>query len=323
MINCGVACRYAAYALTRVAETKVILNAQSMVGIVLMLTLFSCKASITDKENGTGYNLNSPDTSFALPDTLHEISGLTYIDATSFACIQDENGILFIYNALNNKLEKQYTFHLDGDYEGIARIDKTICVLRSDGTLFEISDFESEDFRLNSYATGIPANNNEGLCYDPDNNRLLIACKGKIGKGPAYKDKRVIYGFDLKTKVLTQDPVFDFDLQTIIQFAQRNDIKLPVKTKKKGQVTEPVIKFRISAICIHPVTKQLYLISAADHMIFVFGMNGEIVHIEKLNPAMFNKPEGITFFENGDMLITNEGQNKRPTLLRFNYGITK
>jgi hypothetical protein len=30
---------------------------------------------------------------------------------------------------------------------------------------------------------------------------------------------------------------------------------------------------------------------------------------------MFNKAEGIAFFENGDMLITNEGQDNKPTFL--------
>ena len=48
-------------------------------------------------------------------------------------------------------------------------------------------------------------------------------------------------------------------------------------------------------------------------------MNGDIEHIEQLNPTMFNKAEGITFYENGDMLITNEGQDKKPTLLFFKY----
>ncbi len=49
-------------------------------------------------------------------------------------------------------------------------------------------------------------------------------------------------------------------------------------------------------------------------------MNGNIEHIEQLNPTMFNKAEGITFYENGDMLITNEGQDNKPTLLHFKYG---
>ncbi|MBP9220737.1 MAG: hypothetical protein KBF42_05095, partial [Chitinophagales bacterium] len=151
------------------------------------------------------------------------------------------------------------------------------------------------------------------------NNRLLIACKGKIGKGPEFKDKRVIYGFDLSTKKLSEEPVYEFNLQVIKQFALEEKVDLPTRTKKKGQITEPIIKFAISAIGIHPITSQLYVLSATDHLIFMFNSLGEIEHIEQLDPEMFNKAEGITFFENGDMLITNEGQDKKPSLLRFNY----
>jgi hypothetical protein len=48
-------------------------------------------------------------------------------------------------------------------------------------------------------------------------------------------------------------------------------------------------------------------------------MNGTIEYIEKLNPDVFNMPEGIAFFGNGDMLISNEGRINPPTILRFNY----
>lgn len=283
--------------------------------------LFSCGATFTNNEKITGYDLTTPDKSSILPDTLHEVSGMTNIDSTTFACIQDENGILFIYDERKNELIRQYTFNIDGDYEGIAKVGETIYVLRSDGTLFEIVNYTSDNFKLIPYNTGIPANNNEGLCYDSDNKRLLIACKGNIGKGPEYKDKRVIYGFDLQTKKLTAEPVFDFDLQEVIAFATEKNINLPTKTrKKKGQsVTEPFIKFRTSAICIHPLTKKLYLLSASDYLLFIFDMNGKLEHIEQLNPTIFNKAEGITFYENGDMIITNEGQDKHPTVLYFKY----
>lgn len=289
--------------------------------LILATNLFSCGATFTNNEKITGYNLTTPDKSFILPDTLREISGLTNIDSTTFACIQDENGILFIYEARKNELKRQYTFNIDGDYEGITRVDETIYVLRSDGTLFEIVNYTSDNFKLNSYDTGIPANNNEGLCYDPDNKRLLIACKGKIGKGSEYKDKRVIYGFDLQTRKLTAEPVFDFDLQKIKAYATEKNLNLPTKTrKKKGQpITEPFIKFRTSAICIHPLTKKLFLLSASDYLLFIFDMNGNIEHIEQLNPTIFNKAEGITFYDNGDMLITNEGQDNKPTVLHFKY----
>jgi hypothetical protein len=48
-------------------------------------------------------------------------------------------------------------------------------------------------------------------------------------------------------------------------------------------------------------------------------MKGNLEHIEQLDPIVFNKAEGITFYDNGDMLITNEGQDKKPTVLFFKY----
>lgn len=287
---------------------------------ILVFILFACSAAnYSNNEKITGYNLSAPDVAVTLPDILHEISGLTYVDSTTFACIQDEKGILFIYDWKENKIKKEYTFHIDGDYEGITRVGKTIYVLRSDGTLFEIEDYESENFRLNSYVTGIPANNNEGLCYDQANNRLLIASKGKLEKGPEFKDKRVIYGFDLAAKKMSREPVFDFDLREIKDFAMNHALQLPVRNKKKGNTAEPVIKFMTSDIGIHPVTQQLFLLSASDHLLFLFNGNGKVEHIEQLNPELFNKAEGITFLPNGELLITNEGQDKKPTLLHFAY----
>mgnify|MGYP003380474272 FL=1 len=251
---------------------------------------------------------------------LHEVSGLTDIDAHTVACVQDENGIIFFYDLEEQAIVRQLEFHLDGDYEGITRIGKMIYILRSDGTIYGVENYDDPNFILHTYTTGIPAANNEGLCHDPVNNRLLIACKSKLGKGPEYKDKRAIYGFDLKTKELSTHPVFEFDVQKMPEFALLHKIDLPMRTKgKNGGTEEAVLKFKASAIGVHPIRKQLYVLSAADHMFFIFDLEGELLHMEPLDPRVFNKAEGITFMENGDMLITNEGQDHRPTLLRFNY----
>lgn len=288
--------------------------------IISILTLYACHAkSYSNNEKIIGYNLTAPDVELTLPHILHEISGLTYVDSSSFACIQDEKGIIFIYNFQKEKIKKKYTFNIDGDYEGIARVNDTIYVLRSDGTLFEILNYKSKNFRLNSYVTGIPANNNEGLCYDPDNNQLLIASKGKIGKGPQFKDIRVIYGFNLKTKTMSQEPVFDSDLSSINDFANKENGNHHKKSKRKDKAHEPDIKFMTSDIAIHPITKKLFLLSAIDHMLFIFDKSGTLEHIEKLMPELFTQAEGITFMPDGEMLITNEGHEKPATLLRFKY----
>jgi hypothetical protein len=265
------------------------------------------------------YNFDTPASSLVLPPALHEISGLAIIDTSTIACIQDENGILFFYDLENNKIKQQFTFGLNGDYEGITRVANTLYVLRSDGVLFEITNYRSGKLKVKTYGTGIPATNNEGLCYDSLNNRLLIGAKGKINKDAVNKDKRFIYAFNLTTKILLKEPVFTFNTGQINAFAKNSGLILPKRQAKNGKILERGFKLNTSEIAIHPVTKQLYVLSATDHCLFIFHMNGTIEKVEPLNSILFNKAEGLCFFPNGDLLVSNEGQMNKPTLLRFNY----
>lgn len=269
------------------------------------------------------YNLASPDKIYILPPSLQEVSGITGSDASSIACVQDENGIIFIYDLLKEQIRKQYSFYLDGDYEGIAIADKTVYILRSDGRLFEVTGYESGKVKTVSYSTGIPAMDNEGLCFDKNANRLLIAPKTRIEKKSGNKDERYIYAFDLKTKKLIEKPVFIFNVSELKNFANDNRIRLPKGSGRKGDKNETELNFTPTAIGINPVTSRLFLISAIEKLLFVFDMKGNIEFIEKLDSDLFIQPEGITFLNNGDMLISNEGQNKKPTIVRFSYSGNK
>jgi len=268
--------------------------------------------------NPVGYDLSRPDKVDILPGILHEISGITEIDNSTIASIQDENGVLVIYDLSKSNIRNQFIFHGDGDYEGIARAGNTIFELRSDGILYEIPDYKSAEFASIYYKTEIPAKDNEGLCYYKKKNLLLIGPKSDIeGK---KKSKRAIYGFSLETKKLLDKPVIKFDLEEIKEYAIKNKLNLP-ETKKKDEKSEPKIELRTSAIGIHPLTNKLFLISGIEQILFVFDLNGTLDYMEKLDPQLFNQPEGITFLNNGDMFISNEGGSGKATLLRFNYKI--
>jgi uncharacterized protein YjiK len=271
------------------------------------------------KQTGKNYDLSSPDRVFSMPDILLEISGITYIDQNTVGCIQDEDGILFIYNISKEKITNQQTFHKNGDYEGIAKVGTTMFILRSDGTLFEISDYGSPGSKVTSFRTGIPAKDNEGLCYDQPNNRLLIGCKSRALDGDKNKNKRQVYSFNLKTKILDMEPAITFDVKMIEEFALKNKSEIPMKEKKGSKEKEPDIRFETSDIAIHPLNGKLYLLSSTDNLLFVFSMDGAVEQIEKLKNHLFPQPEGITFLPNGDMLISNEGKGKKGTILRFNY----
>lgn len=292
----------------------------SVILAISILILSACKTGQIKTQRIAGYNFNSPDAIVMMPYVLHEISGITFVDPSTLVCIQDEIGILFFYDIIKNEISRQKEFFTNGDYEGIARAEDTIYVLRSDGVIYEIADYKSDDIIVTPFKTEISSKDNEGFCYDDKSDRLMIACKENTGKGDLSKDNRYIFGFDLTSKSLIMEPVFTFDIDGLKEFAKTNNINLPLKNSKKGLAVEPDLKFRASGIAIHPVTDRLYLLSADDHLLFIFDKSGTVQQMISLNPATFNQPEGITFLENGDMFISNEGLGKGPaTLLRFNY----
>ena len=296
---------------------------QYFLSLLLFTNIFSSCGQVENKiaglVNTIGYNLTTPDKVYILPGVLTEISGITEIDATTIACIQDEHETVYIYDINKNQIVRQIFTGVGGDFEGIARVNRTIYVLRSDGVLTEITGFDSDKFKRATYLTNIPWRDNEGLCYDAKNNRLLIAPKVTPGKDSGHKDFRLIYAFNLSTKKPLTEPVFRLDLNAIKKFALDNKIRVPMKGKKGDKNEDPDIQFLVSAIGIHPVTGRLFIISGPERILFVFDMKGHIVFMERLSGDLFKQPEGITFMKNGDMFISNEGKEKAPTLVRFNY----
>lgn len=269
------------------------------------------------------YNFSAPSQKVNLPGALYEVSGLTVIDESTLACVQDELGIVFFYDLDKKEISNEIHFEKTGDFEGITKVDSSLFILRSDGNLTEIVDYKSVNRQIRKYDTGVPANDNEGLCYDYANNRLLIGCKSKLNLKSMNKDTRAIFGFGLESKKLTANPVMEFDVNELMDFTSSQNISFPDKVKKNGEVKPGKLKFKMSAIAIHPISRKLYVISAADYLLFVFDESGNPEYVAQLDKKLFNKAEGLTFLDNGDMLITNEGQDHKPTLLRFDLKETK
>ena len=226
-----------------------------------------------------------------MPPELLEISGLSYIDAARFACVQDELGKIFIYNIRTSVIEKEIPFAAPGDYEGLAVVGESAWVLRADGTLFEVANFNSkpEVKKINTHLTA--QQNAEGLCYDKNNNRLLVAIKDEEPGNPDYKG---IYSFDLGDRKMPEAPVFKIDMKDKI-FLHAG------KTRKKDQVIKP------SAIAIHPATGDIYVTDGPKAKLLVMNKSGRVEKLYQLNNRDFGQPEGITFSPGGELFISNEG----------------
>lgn len=250
------------------------------------------------------YDLAQPDSAFSLPVGLNEISGLSNYDEQHILALQDEKGQVFVLDAETGKLVNKIKFAKSGDYEGVAVARKKVYTLRSDGDLYRIKHLDDEDQKTKKYETDLEAKNDtEGLCFDADNNRLLIACKGDPGK-KKLKKHRAVYAFDLDKKKLSKDPVFTVSLKEIEKLTNN-----------------PKAEFAPSGIAIHPVTKDIYMISTVGKLLIVLSPDNQILYVHPLDPQQFKQPEGITFRANGDLLISNEARYKstNATLFRFNY----
>jgi uncharacterized protein YjiK len=234
-----------------------------------------------------------------VPPVLREISAIVYLDNNRFACVQDEMGIIYFYNTSVGKIEKEIPFAGAGDYEGLAIAGQTAYVLRSDGQIIEVKNYNSANPAIRSFKTHLTAENNtEGMCFDPANNRLLIAIKGNEQQTEAYKG---IYSFSLPNYKMDERPVYKIDLN--------NPLFANVKTKKSGSEMQP------SAIAIHPITKDIYITEATNPKLLILDPKGNLKDLKTLSSKEFYKPEGISFSPEGNMYISNEGKKDPGNIL--------
>lgn len=257
-------------------------------------------------ENGSGDEKTQDNVivnqKWEMPDELTEISALSYIDDDRFACVQDELGTIFIYNIATSSIESRVPFAKSGDYEGLAMVGNIAWVLRADGKLFEINDISAQKPDVKEYSTHLTAEQNvEGLCYDKEHNRLLLAIKDKE---PDSKDYKGVYAFNLADKKMPEEPVFRIDLANPLLRAS-NDSK---DSEKKSGI-------KPSAIAVHPSTGDIYITDGPDAKLLVMDAKGTIKALYQLDHNKFIQPEGITFKSDGHLFISNEGKKQKGNIL--------
>lgn len=233
-----------------------------------------------------------------LPMELEEVSGIAWIKENLIAAIQDEEGIIFIYDLNSSSLVKEVNFGEEGDYEGITLVDSTAYVLRSDGVIFEVENFMEPSPKTRKFLTGINKNMDaEGLCYDSVGNRLLIAVKDH----PSDEHKP-IFAFNLTSKKLEKQPALkiNFDNPAFRILDQRKSHKI----------------LRPSEINIHPLTGEYYVLEGVIPKLLILDPQGKSKKLYVLDREQFPQAEGLTFSPDGDLYISNESNNQKPNILK-------
>ncbi len=253
----------------------------------------------------TDYDFNDATKSYQivkkweLPYELEEVSGIHWIDEDRIACLQDEDGIIYIFDLKTSKVVDQYKFGDSGDYEALTFRNGEYWVAESNGKLFNVKDLsgmeeEAEEIQLDFEYR----NNIEGLAAKNDGTLWLAVKDRNLDNSGDYKG---IYSFDPVTRKLNFEPVLKI-MYNDPEFAR-------LKTGNPRKLVRP------SDLAFHPSTKEVYVLDAEFQKIIILEESGKIKSLHLLDPEEFSQPEGICFSPSGRMFISNEGLGGSPNII--------
>lgn len=281
--------------------------------LLILPEMFFLSSGIKEKEKSTivspknvseyVYDLSHPSKSWTLPEALKEISGQVWIDNNHLLAIEDLHPILYLIKLGNKaRIEKQIAFKKVSDkktdIEDIALVNKTVYALWSHGILYKIKHWESDPETKKLVTPLSKENNTEGLCYDPVSRNLLIACKNVSDVSDEKKSTRSIFEFDLKADTLINEP---------FMLIHKKDFK---------KVADEKLEFFPSAIAVHPITHDIYILSTKDtKCMAVYNYKGGLKSFQWINKDILLQPEGICFAPDGTLFISSEGKHGMSAVL--------
>lgn len=269
----------------------------SLIVVIFLITLAFKKKSVTLTKNQQRYEIVQR---WELPTILDEVSDITWLNDNHIAAVQDENGVVYIFNLTTSRIENRIEFAGGGDYEGLTRSGDTVYIMRSDGVVFEVTDFNKENLQVQEYSSGLSAIEGidmEGLTLDQQNKRLLLAVKEQEEK----RNFKEVFEMNLNTKETNQNPVYKVQLSD------------PIFDGIDGDRDE---RFTPSELDIHPVTGNYYFLDGTNPKLLIASQDGELKELVLLDRENFEQPEGITFAPDGTLYISNEAGQQSANILQ-------
>jgi hypothetical protein len=271
--------------------------------VAMLLLLAGCKASAQKEQSPQGYNLSKPE-KFLMPESLFEISGLCFYknNSDTVYAIQDEEGKFFRI-AWGVKKQDHSKFGKKGDYEDVTIVKDRVYVLKSNGSIysFPFADRYMEEIdSVKEWKKILPEGEYEGMFGDDSTGKIYIICK----KCADDDSKEAVSGYIYTLgDSLTQAGSFHINV---------NDIKTLTGKVKRG--------FRPSALAKNPVNGYWYVLSSVNKLLIVTDSNWKLIESIQLSGNRFNQPEGINFDKEGNMYISNEGDDlSQGNILKFKF----
>jgi len=270
---------------------------------IFYLLLIGCKPKKFIYKSPPHYNFSLPQT-LKLDLKIREISGIVWdTHNDQFIAHNDEKGLLyFLDRGTGAIIGAPFTFsETKGDYEDIAMIGKDVYILRSDGMLYKVAvDSAGNRNTVDLGKIGLSTKNDfETLYYDADKKALIMLCKNC-----ETDDKKVVsaYAYYPDSIGFVNTPVYTIDVKVVDSLSPRKTSRL-----------QP------SAARIHPILKKLFILSSASNQLVIADTDGNVEAVYMLAKHTFPQAEGLTFKNNGEMYISNEGVTSKATLIKFPY----
>lgn len=275
--------------------------------ILLISSGISCQTGRPIEKQPPCYDLSNP-VKYFMPEKLLEVSGITFRnnDRDSMYAVQDESGIVFI-SKTGEKRYREVRFAKDGDYEDITEMDDYFFILRSDGRLYGFQAgglLNPGELATHEWRELLPKGEYEGLYASRRKKELYAMCKDCAA--------------DKKTDSLTIY-VLDWEGDTTLNLSR--EIKLSIveiKSKLEGKMKRK--EFQPSALAQHPITNEWFILSSVNKILVIADENWNIKSAWGLKPSRFRQPEGMAFDKNGNLFISNEGDELTSgNVLEFAY----
>jgi hypothetical protein len=271
--------------------------------VLLLFTLVSCTQKTT-VNNPIGYDFNNP-VKFDLPPDLNEISGIAFNKGKSDLIYAESDGIgKVFYFKPGDKTIKNTEFKENGDFEDIAITNNQVIMLQSKGVLItmplsEIGQAQTTNTRKNKDI--LPDGEYEGL-YASDAGEIYVLCKH--------------CSMDKTSK---ESSGFIFQLAADGSVKQTDSFTINVKHIEELLGVDK-ISFHPSAITRNPASNDWYILSSVNKILVVADSKWKVREVYKLDQNLFTQPEGITFDDQNNLYISNEGHAPEPAnILKFAY----
>ncbi len=271
------------------------------------------KASHFVKESGY-FDLVHPESVTNLPMGVNAFTDFVIMDSTHLICLDDQIGGVLVYDMVSNKSQGYLPTGIDSKITEVTKIDSTIILVDDKMDLhflvppYDSTSITTESLREKSWISS-------GMCLHEQTKRLFFVAESDIEN---EVQNHLIYTFNLNQRKLSERPLFEIKPEDIELFAISNNITLPSSRLDENGDTVGVFSFKPDVIAVHPKTNEIYVLSTMDRSLAVYNQFGQVVNFTTLDEELFSQPKAMTFFPNGDLLLTNSDL-KNPSVVRVKW----